>query len=255
MSAAVKTVSASATSRNWAGYVINSSDLTAISASWTVPEIHCPSGSTQIVSAAVGVWIGIDGLGTATPEQVGTNGLCVNGSATYVAWEEDATIKSGAQQSFSEISGGDHITASIAYLGNGQFRLKIADAQSSDSRTYTVIIPSAARASAEWIVEDPWNLETGNYFSLPAFQQVSFSDCSAAMNNVAGSILQNNAVPLSMTDSNHNIIVTPQGLNQAGTSFQVTQVGSPVPEAPSILGLLLPAFAAGIFSLRKKKLA
>ena len=254
MLVAVKTASATQTSRNWSGYVINSNGITAISASWTVPEIHCPTGSTQMVSAAVSVWIGIDGLSGVIPEQVGTNGLCVNGSATYLAWEEDATIKSGSQPSFSEISSGDQITASIAYLGNSQFRLKIADVQSGDSRTYTVIIPNTARASAEWIVEDPWYTVTGSYLPLPTFQQVTFSDCSAAVNNVAGSILQNNAVPLSMTDSNHNIIVTPQGLNQAGTSFQVTQVGSAVPEAPLIPGLLLPAFVAGLLVLRKKKL-
>jgi len=231
--ATVKTASSQQTSRNWAGYVINSNGITAISASWTVPKIQCQStGSKEIVSQAVSVWIGIDGLGTAIPEQVGTYGLCAYGSPRYFAWEEDPSLASpGAQIVFPEIYYGEHITASIAYLGKNQFRLSIADAQEGDNRTFTVIISNTARASAEWIVEDPWDTKTGNYISLPTFQPVTFSDCSAAVNNVAGSILQNQASSWSMTDSNGNIIVTPQGLNQTGTSFEVGT--TPVPEFPT----------------------
>jgi hypothetical protein len=227
--ATVKSTNASLTYRNWAGYIINSNGITAISASWTVPEIHCTGTvSTYPISAGVSVWIGFDGTGTAIPEQVGTDGFCYNGSPTYWAWEEDPTLTTagtGGQTAFSEISYGDHITASIAYFGNSQFRLKIADAQTDESRTYTLIIPNAARASAEWIVEDPFYMRTGNYLPLPEFRPVSFSDCSAAVNNVAGSIVQNNAEPASMTDSNGNIVVSPQDLNQAGTSFEVAEVG------------------------------
>ena len=256
MLAAVKTALSQQTSRNWAGYVVNSSGITGISASWVVPEIQCGSMvSTEPLTAGVSVWIGIDGLGTAVPEQLGTDSFCVNGSPSYEAWEEDPTLTSGAMPAFSrEISDGDHITASIAYLGNRHFRLYIKDAQTGDSRTYNVIFPNTARASAEWIVEDPWNMNTGKYLNLPTFQPVTFNDCSAAVNNVTGSLVQNNAQPISMADSNGNIIVTPQNVNQAGTSFQVAEVGTPVPEAPSILGLLLPAFTAVILILWRKSL-
>lgn len=262
MLAAVKTTNASMTSRNWAGYAIDATGVTAISASWVVPKIQCSTtGSAYPLSAGVVVWVGFDGLtGTAMiPEQLGTDSLCYNGSPTYDAWEEDPSLSptsatNHAQGVFgNELSGGDHITASIAYFGNDKFQLSIKDIATGDTRTFNVLIHNTPRTSAEWIVEDPWYTRTGNYLPLPTFQPVTFSDCSAAVNNVAGSILQNNASPISMTDSNGNVIVTPQGVNQAGTSFQVNQIGSPVPEVPSILGILLSAFAAGIFVLRKKK--
>jgi hypothetical protein len=142
------------------------------------------------------VWIGFDGLGTSgIPEQVGTNALCYNGSPYYQAWEEDPSLASpGAQQVFQEISAGDQITASITYLGNNRFQLKIADAHTGDSRTFNVIFSKAPRVSAEWIVEDPWYTRTNDYLPLPTpFQPVTFTDCSAAVNNTRGQSL--NSMP------------------------------------------------------------
>ena len=214
------------TSTNWAGYVINSNGITAISASWTIPEIQCTGGATQSVSAAVAVWIGIDGLGTAIPEQVGTNGVCLNGAPIYVAWEEDPSLASrGARSAFgNELSAGDHITSFISFLGKSEFQLSIKDTTTGDSHTFTIMIPNTARASAEWIVEAPSTTVAMTLLTMPKFSPVTFSDCSAAVNNVSGSILQNNAQSWSMVDSNGNILVAPQGLNQAGTSFQVDEV-------------------------------
>ena len=166
------------------------------------------------------MWIGFDGS-TAIPEQIGTNSLCYMGSPTYMAWEEDPTlVNRGSQPAFpsesvGDISGRDHITASIAYLGKSQFQLNIKDTTSGQSRTYTVIFTNAPRASAEWIVEDPTSERTGNYWTLPTFQPITFSDCSASVNNVAGSILQNNAETITLTDNNGNTIAASQNLNQA----------------------------------------
>lgn len=256
----MKTASSQLTSTNWAGYAVNSTGVTAIGASWTVPEIQCAISNTNIVSQGVAVWIGFDGLsGTAIiPEQVGTISECLNGTPFYYAWEEDPTLgpanTNTALIAFGGTSGGDYMTASIAYLGNTEFRLNIADSHSGNSRTYTVIIPNTPRASAEWIVEA---FENGNTFSqvtLPKFQPITFTGCSAAVNNVAASILQNHAESISMVDGKGNVIATTQDVNQAGTSFQVAEVGSPVPETPSILGLLLPALTAGLFLLREKRL-
>jgi hypothetical protein len=231
---AVRSASASWTSTNWAGYAINSAGVTAISASWTVPEIQCANtAGGNTVTQGVSVWIGFDGLtggATLIPEQVGTTSLCFNGNPSYYAWEEDPTVGPGKTNHsvlafYDQLSPGDHITASIAYLGNNQFRLTIADSEMSNSRTYTVIVPNAPRASAEWIVEAFTNINTQSQVTLPTFRPITFSGCSAAVNNAAGSITQNNAQPIDMVDNNGNIIVTTQNLNQAGTSFQVAEVG------------------------------
>lgn len=225
---------ASWTSTNWAGYAINTTGVTAISASWLIPNIQCgTTGSAYPLSAGISVWIGFDGLtGTAMiPEQLGTNSFCYNGSPYYQAWEEDPSLSSNSATNTqrwvfgSELSGGDHITASIAYLGNNQFQLSIKDITTGDSRTFNAIIHNAPRASAEWIVEDPWYTRTGSLLPLPTpFQPVTFSGCSAAVNNVEGSLIQNNASPINMVDNNGNVIVTTQALNQAGTSFEVSEV-------------------------------
>jgi hypothetical protein len=229
--AAVKTSSGQTTSTNWAGYAVNSTGITAISAGWTIPTIQCGTaqGPANTVSEGVSIWIGFDGLSGSSviPEQLGTDAFCLNGSPVYYAWEEDPTLNSGAVSAFgdSKLSGDDHMTASIGYLGNSQFQLSIKDATSGDSRTFHVIIRNAPRASAEWIVEAAYNINTGKQWTLPKFQAITFSDCTAAVNNVAGSITQNNAQEITMTDNNGNTVVLPQDLNQAGTSFEVAEVG------------------------------
>lgn len=256
------TTSASMTSTNWAGYAITSNDVTSISASWTIPKIQCANtvgGNT--VTQGLSVWIGFDGLSTTgIPEQVGTISSCLNGSPSYLSWEEDPTTGAGqANHSVialrEELSAGDHITASITYLGNNRFQLKIADSDVSDSRTFNVIITNAPRLSAEWIVEAFTNVNTQTQVTLPSFQPITFSDCSAAVNNAAGSIIQLNGEPINMVESNGKIIAAAQDLNQAGNSFEVAEVASPVPEAPSVLGILLPALMAAIFALRRKRLS
>lgn len=176
------------------------------------------------------MWIGFDGTVAGIPEQVGTNSYCFNGNPGYWAWEEDPTTGAGKTNHAvgvfgDEISAGEHITASITYSGNNHFQLKIADSELGDSRTFNVIISNAPRTSAEWIVEAFTNMNTQSQVTLPKFQPITFSDCTAAVNNVAGSVLQTNAQSVSMVDNNGNIIVQPQNLNQAGTSFQVAELG------------------------------
>lgn len=230
--ASVRTASASATSLNWAGYVIAANDATAVSASWIIPTVSsCIStaGENQ-VTHGIGVWIGFDGVfNNAIPEQIGTLSECYNGSPEYYTWVEDAQ-QSHAMIALPEyLSAGDHITASIEYQGNDHFQLKIADSAISASRTYTITIPNSPRGSLEWIVEAFTNLQTQSQVSLPTFQPITFNDCSASVNNAAGSISKYSGQPLSMVDKSGNVLVSPQNLNQAGTSFQVAEV-APVPE-------------------------
>ena len=224
------------TSTNWSGYVVVANGVTAVSASWVIPAISsCATtvgGTMATVSQGISVWIGFDGYANnQIPEQIGTNSFCYNGSPWYYAWEEDPTTGAGNQNAAipafktQEIYPGDHITASITYLGNNQFQMKIADTSVSASRTYTVLIPNAGRKSAEWIVEAFTNSETQSEVSLPTFRPITISDCTASVNNVAGSITQNGGQPLDMVSNNGNVLVAPQNLNQAGTSFQIALAG------------------------------
>lgn len=245
--AAEKTALGQMTSTNWAGYAVNSAGVTAISASWIVPEVQCGKtiGEYKVTQGAA-VWIGFDGIGgtALVPEQVGTDSTCYSGTAWYYAWEEDPTVGPGTANHAmvvpfgQDISAGERITASIVYLGNNRFRMTIADPQAGDSKTWDgIFVPNAPRTSAEWIVEAPYNINTGKQLALPESKPITFTDCSASVNNAAGSIVQLKAEPINMVDNNGKIIAAPQSLNQAGTSFDVL-VASPVPEFPTT-GLLL----------------
>ena len=258
--AAEKTALGQITSTNWAGYAVNSTGITDISASWIVPEVQCGNtiGGNQ-VNQGVAIWIRFDGItGTAlVPEQVGTESVCYNGSAYYFAFEEDSTIGPRTANHAEtvpfgqEISAGERITASIAYLGNNQFRITIADPQAGDSKTWDgIFIPNAPRTSAEWIVEAFYNKNTGKQVALPESKPIAFTDCSASVNNAAGSIVQLNAEPINMVDNNGNIIAAPQSLNQAGTSFNVA-VASPVPEFPTTILLLVTTLFTVLVTLRR----
>jgi len=230
----VRNVSAAPlTSTNWSGYVVIANGVTGISASWIIPPISsCVStvAGTE-VTQGISVWIGFDGYSNnAIPEQIGTNSYCYNGSPTYLTWEEDPTLWGTSSNHEvvalpEQVYAGDHITASIEYQGNNYFQLKIADSDVGGHRSFTVIVPSAPRGSAEWIVEAFTNIQTQSQVSLPTFRPITFSDCTASVNNAAGSITQNNGQLLDMVDNNGNVLVEPQNLNQAGTSFQVAEVG------------------------------
>ena len=74
------------TSPNWSGYAAATSpspetdSVSAVSGNWTVPSV---SGSGTTCSC---VWVGIDGFGGSTVEQIGTEQDVVNGTADYYAW-------------------------------------------------------------------------------------------------------------------------------------------------------------------------
>lgn len=257
MLATVKIAWAQTTSTNWTGYAITSNGVTGISAKWTIPGIQCAiAGTENTISQGIAVWIGFDGLtNNGVPEQLGTMSYCWNGSPVYWSWEEDPTHGAGTTNHaitalYNEISAEEQITTSIAYSGNNRYQLSIKDTTTGDGRTFDVIISNTPRESAEWIVEAFTNINTGKEVTLPTFQPITFSDCSASVNNQAGSITQLNGEWINMVDSNNNTIATVQGLNQAGTSFSVAEV-SPVPEFPNAV-LALSTFFAVLVILRKR---
>ena len=259
MSTSARLAQGQVTSTNWVGYAVNANGVTAISASWTIPAVQCIStaGGNQ-VTQGLGVWIGFDGFTAGLiPEQLGTNSVCLNGSPIYVAWEEDPTTGAGkanhAVEAYPEyLSAGDRITASITYSGSNHFQLIINDAAMGGGRTYNVIIPNAPRTSAEWIVEAYVNVQTQQQVTLPVSQPITFSDCSASVNNVAGSITQNHAQTITLVGNNGKVIASPQNLNQAGTSFQVVEGGSAVPEFTAPMLMIATTLFVGLLLLKRR---
>jgi hypothetical protein len=127
-------------------------------------------------------WVGIDGYSSKTVEQIGTDSDIISGVPTYTAWYE-MYPKYPVNLALA-IKPGDTITAEVKYTG-GKFTLTITDVTTGESFTTTQKSSSAARSSAEWIVEAPWS---SGVLPLANFGKVTFTGCSATVNGYTGSI-------------------------------------------------------------------
>ncbi len=72
------------TSTNWSGYAVTGGTFTYVHGSWTVPAVTCASGENSQSST----WVGLDGWGSDTVEQLGSTTGCIFGVAAYFPWTE-----------------------------------------------------------------------------------------------------------------------------------------------------------------------
>jgi hypothetical protein len=184
-----------ASDSNWSGYaVVPGAGVKAVGGTWVVPSV---SGTGTAESSA---WVGIDGSGSNTVEQIGTAEQITNGQPSYHAWYE---MYGTAGPSYYEvpintmsIQPGDTITAEVSftaeasYLGSiNAFLLQIRDTRVGGPVQYFSITqssPVAQRASAEWIVEAP--MLGGNEQPLANFGSVHFSGAWATVGSTTGPI-------------------------------------------------------------------
>ncbi len=222
------------TNTKWSGYVAetNFSDPQANSVSyvtgaWIVPTVTGPSSGAFHSS----IWVGIDGYGNNTVEQIGTEQDVVNGTAVYSAWwEMYSTNARQTQQPIPwTIRPGDAILAYVQYISSGphanQFLLALIDSTSHHSfikyaSSAQYQNPLAQRSTAEWIVEAT---SVGNKIGpVPDFGSVTFTNASATIDGVIGPInsssWQSQAVNLI---ANGGTVDTTSVLTQAGSSFAV----------------------------------
>jgi hypothetical protein len=221
-SGSATTVAASLTvaevSTNWSGYAATGSAFRAVSGSWRVPTVTCPADTTTYSSQ----WIGIDGYGTETVEQDGTETDCDHGTPYYGAWYEmygDDAVNYGYEvpvpNPSDRVSPGDAMTASVSISGS-TWTLAIAD--TTAPWNYSIGISDASfdpqRSSAEWIVERP---EVGALTPLSDFGSVSFTGASAADSVSSGPISAFAFEPIEMADP--TLLAAPGALTAQGQSF------------------------------------
>jgi hypothetical protein len=193
-----------ATSGNWSGYVIQpASQVDAVGGSWVVPAVT--AGSTAAGTAAAfsssSIWVGIDGYGGSTVEQIGTEEKVSNGQASYLAWVEFFGDQSpqGAKGKYYyqsqiplSVQAGDSIVARVSFLSStsttSTFRFDIQDTPANggavetwgDTLTTQYVVPQ--RASGEWIVEA--NFHNSIESSLANFGTVQFTGAWATVGTV-----------------------------------------------------------------------
>ncbi|MBS0628040.1 MAG: hypothetical protein JSS09_07510, partial [Verrucomicrobia bacterium] len=148
---------------NWGGYVaragssrLEDGSVSAVSGAWIVPEL-LPTDRTSYSA----IWVGIDGYGSPTVEQLGTEHIWIGDAQENIAWYEMYPNPAYQIDGFP-VSIGDVIEADVLYIGLDQFQLSMVN---HTRKVYTVISSEltrssiAKRRSAEWIVEAPYYLE------------------------------------------------------------------------------------------------
>lgn len=182
------------TSENWSGYAAAKGlknpqvgSVSMVSGSWVVPHIASSKDDTYC-----SIWVGIDGYGSGSVEQLGTEHDWANGKEEHYAWFE-MYPKYPKELSNFPVEPGDVISASVVYQGNDTFKLSM----SNHTKSVTTEIPvkhtmssSAKRSSAEWIVEAP--ATTDGVLPLAHFSTVELSECKATINGKTGSLNDGN---------------------------------------------------------------
>jgi hypothetical protein len=138
------------TSTNWSGYAVTGTSFTSAKASWIVPSVLCTGVTGNQYSS---FWVGLDGYGSNTVEQTGTDSDCDGTRANYYAWYEFYPAASVLIPTIG-VSAGNFMSASVSYSGN-KFTVTITNQTTGKAFTTSGTVPGAARSSAEWIAEAP----------------------------------------------------------------------------------------------------
>jgi hypothetical protein len=225
----------------WSGYVIDpGSSVNVIGGSWVLPAASS-TGANSITS----IWLGIDGYGGSTVEQIG---VTWSPSTGYYAWVEfygdargqslgkyyyETTLNSIIGSSYFSPQAGDTISARVAYVSSSSttstFSFYFEDAPRNgisknwqESLTTTYVVP--ARSSGEWIVESP----DGGAYPLANFGTVAFSGAWATVGTTTGPITAFANIALNMA---------PSGINGGGTDSTSSLTNSSTPGPWEFTGL------------------
>ncbi len=199
------------TSPNWAGWAATGS-FESVSASWIEPSVTCTSANST-----VDYWVGLDGAGTPTVEQIGTEAVCQGGKHDEGDWYD--MYPALAVDLGDRVQSGDHLTAGVTTDGHGTFVMTLSDSTAGFTQLVRGVDRSAVGRSAEVITEAPTpeGSDTGA-FALTHFAAVTYT--SAKANGQALGTLD--PVSFTMQDGPGGPVKAAPGPLLAGTSFTVT---------------------------------
>ena len=202
---------AGATSENWAGYTSagGAGMFTSVSASWVQPAVTCTA--TDTFSS---FWVGLDGDGTNSVEQTGTEADCNGGAAAYQGWFE--MFPAAPVFYTNPVQPGDAMSASAVANGGGAFTLTLTDTTQGWTQQTNQSSNIAQLGSAEVIAEAP-SSGNGTVLPLSNFGTVNFTD--ATVDNTA--LGNENPGALTMVSGNNVTEATPSALT-GGNAFTVT---------------------------------
>jgi hypothetical protein len=211
-----------ATSENWAGYASagGAGTFTSVSASWAEPSVTC--GAPTTFSS---FWVGLDGDGTNSVEQTGTDADCDGGVAAYQGWFE---MFPNAPVFYDDpVEPGDAMTASVVAGGGGAFTLTLTDSTRGWTQTADQTSDTAELGSAEVIAEAP-SSGTGTVLPLSDFGIVSFTGVTVDQTDIGNE----NPSALTMVSAGNVTEATPSVL-AGGSAFTVTWDGNGTGTVPT----------------------
>jgi Peptidase A4 family len=234
---------AATTSMNWAGYVStgNQGTFTNVSASWTQPAVTC--GATNTFSS---FWVGLDGDGTPTVEQTGTEADCAAGTAAYQGWFE--MFPNAPVFYDNPVVPGDAMSASVVANGGGAFTLTLTDTTQNWTQTTNQTSDTAQLGSAEVIAEAPSN---GTVLPLSNFGTANFTnamtdnqpigDENASALTMVSSAGVTEATPSALTGANAFTVTWDSSGTSTAAPAPAVSTGTPAPPASATATSATPA--------------
>src|SRR2546426_5464783 len=209
-------------SSNWSGYLVKTciGCVYDVQASVKIPHFTCPK-----LNAIAAFWVGIDGSGSNSVEQVGVIDDCTARRCGFYAFWEWYPIR-GYTHEGAYVQENDTLILEVKFEGH-EFTGTINDVTQGWTYTDTnqTVVPDAQRLSAEWIVEAP--LVDGTIVPLADFDKAYFSNCRATIASRNGSLESFPLVQLTMIDNRKLVKAEPVlPLTGDGGSFSVCWNGT-----------------------------
>lgn len=157
-----------ANSGTWAGWVA-AGHHTSVSASWRQPSVTCSAHETSDSA----FWVGLDGYGSQSVEQVGTQSGCADGHPFYSAWTE--FYPAPAVVASVPVRPGDAMRATVAFVSGHNYRLTVSNVTRNWAKTVNGSSNLGTNASVEVVVEAPTDARTGRVLALSRFSSARFT--------------------------------------------------------------------------------
>jgi hypothetical protein len=147
------------TSWNWSGYDVTvprpdsgmpARKFSSVTGTWIQPSVVCDGSASFSVA-----WVGLDGDGSQTVEQTGTEANCTGYGPEYGAWFE--MYPAYPVHLPLPVSPGDSITGTV-YFKSGRFVLALRNNTTGQGFRVAKPLKEAERHSAEAIAEAPSGL-------------------------------------------------------------------------------------------------
>jgi len=170
-------------STNWAGAVLETTGVTEVTGTFTVPKPSVPSGGSTRTEYCGAAWVGIDGDTCQSGLiQTGVFWCIQNGAFSYEAWYEWIPEASVAYSGIS-VTAGNVITVTVTKTSStgGVTTLKNVSTGQSATHTFTRENDGGTLCgeNAEWIVED---FESGSSLvPFANFGTVTFTGATAVV--------------------------------------------------------------------------